>query len=222
VATLSPDERSLIVEQLQPGDPNANGVYGGTADPYRLIVPGDPTRSYLLQRLQGNVPGSPMPLANEPLSSAEIIALACWIEGVTDPDRIAVDAAIDYDDCATAAQFGGANPNSGHALGKNVQPIFNQFCAIPGCHGDNEPAAGLALTPGRSRASLLEASTQVPDIRRVEPGNPTHSYLIAKLTGAGTLVGRTMPITPDGKSGTLDDWQIDVVRAWIVAGAPED
>lgn len=222
VATLTLEERALIEDELQPGDPNENGVFGGTADPYRLIVPGDPTRSYLLQRLQGNVPGSPMPLANEPLSSAEIIALACWIEGVTDPDRVAVEAAIDYDDCATAAQFGGANPNSGHTLSKNVQPIFNRFCAVPGCHADDHPAAGLVLTPGRSRASLLEASTQVPGTHRVEPGNPTNSYLIAKLTGAGALIGRTMPITPDGESGALDDWRIEIVRAWIVAGAPED
>lgn len=221
-ATLTPDERALLEDELQPGDPNQNGVFGGTADPYRLIVPGDPARSYLLQRLQGNVPGSPMPLANEPLSSAEVIALACWIEGVDDPDRVAVAAKIDYDHCMTAAEFGGANPNSGHALGKNVQPIFNQFCAVPGCHADDYPAAGLALTPGRARADLLAESSQVPGVRRVEPGNPTNSYLIAKLTGAGTIVGRTMPLGPDGEPAALDDWRIEIVRAWIVAGAPED
>lgn len=220
--TLTPDERALLEDELQPGDPNQNDVYGGTADPFKLIVPGDPTRSYLLQRLQGNVPGSPMPLANEPLSSAEIIALACWIEGLTDPARVAVDAAIGYDDCMTAKSFGGANPDSGHSLSIDVQPIFNQFCAVPGCHTDDYPAADLALTPGRSRAGLLGESSQVPGTRRVEPGNPTNSYLISKLTGLGTIVGRTMPIGPDGEPAPLDDWRIEIIRAWIVAGAPED
>jgi len=220
--TLTPAERALLETDLQPGDPNQNGVFGGTADPFKLIVPGDPTRSYLLQRLQGSVPGSPMPLANAPLSAAEIVALACWIEGVADPDRVAVGAAIDYEHCATAASFGGANPHSGHALSANVQPIFNQFCALSGCHTAADAAADLVLTPGHARASLLAASTQVPITRRVEPGNPTNSYLITKLTGAGPLVGPTMPITPDGDPGTLDDWRIEVIRAWIVAGAPED
>jgi hypothetical protein len=221
-ATLTPDERALLETELQPGDPNQNGTFGGSADPFRLIVPGDPARSYLLQRLQGNVPGSPMPLANAPLSSAEIIALACWIEGLTDPARVAVDAPIDYDDCATAKSFGGANPDSGHSLSIDVQPILNQFCAVPGCHTDDYPAAGLVLTPGHSRASLLAESTQVPGTRRVEPGNPTNSYLISKLTGLGTFLGRTMPIGPDGEPVPLDDWRIEIIRAWIVAGAPED
>lgn len=221
-AALTPEERALVEDGIQPGDPNQDGVFGGTADPFRLIVPGDPARSYLLQRLQGSVPGSPMPLANEPLSSAEIVALACWIEGITDPAAVAVEAAIDYDDCETARTFGGADPDSGHALSKNVQPIFNQFCALSGCHDDAVAAAGLSLTPGRSRAQLLGESTQVPGTRRVEPGNPTSSYLIGKLTGTGTILGRTMPITPDGEPGMLEDWRIEIIRAWIVAGAPED
>lgn len=220
--TLTPDEKALVEEELQLGDPNQDGVFGGSEAPFRLIVPGDPARSYLLQRLQGNVPGSPMPLANEPLSSAEILALACWIEGITDPELIAVEAAIDYEHCRTAAEFGGGDPDSGHSLSNNVQPIFNQFCAVSGCHTDEAAAAGLVLTPGRSRASLLEASTQVPGTRRVEPGNPTNSYLIAKLTGIGQILGLVMPITPEGEPGMLEDWQLEIIRAWIVAGAPED
>lgn len=221
-ATLTPEEKALVEDEMELGDPNQDGVFGGVSDPFKLIVPGDPTRSYLLQRLLGNVPGSPMPLANEPLSSAEVIALACWIEGITDPARLAVEAAIDYDDCQTAADFGGPNPSSGHSLSNNVQPIFNRFCAIPGCHTEGSAQAGLVLTPGDARASLLDESTQVPGTRRVEAGNPTSSYLINKLTGSGKLLGHTMPITPEGEPGMLEDWQIEIVRAWIVAGAPDD
>lgn len=221
-AALTPEERALVEDDLVPGDPNQDGVFGGSADPFALIVPGDPRRSYLLQRLQGSVPGSPMPLANEPLRAAEVVALACWIEGLADAGLVAVDAPINYDDCETAEAFGAPDPSSGHSLSMNVQPIFNQFCALPGCHGEELPQAGLVLTPGRARASLLAGSTQVPGIPRVEAGNPTHSYLIHKLTGTGNIVGRTMPIGPEGAAGMLADWQIEIMRAWIVAGAPED
>jgi hypothetical protein len=31
-----------------------------------------------------------------------------------------------------------------------------------------------------------------------------------------------MPITPEGAPGRLADGEIEIVRAWIVAGAPED
>ena len=54
------------------------------------------------------VPGFRMPLANQPLSFDEYIALACWIQGLPPEagpaaaDR-AGDAPIDYDACAFAA-----------------------------------------------------------------------------------------------------------------------
>ncbi|MBL8945419.1 MAG: hypothetical protein JNK45_19800, partial [Myxococcales bacterium] len=84
-AMLPAEAKSLLEADVQAGDPNRDGVFGAGDDPFRLLLPGDPWKSYLLQRVQGNVPGSPMPLANQPLSSAEILALACWIEGAADP-----------------------------------------------------------------------------------------------------------------------------------------
>lgn len=83
------------------GDANRNGRYGAD-EPERsgaLIYPGSLEKSYLWGRLTGTVPGSRMPLANQPLSNAEYVALACWIE-LLDPDGepSALDT-IDYDAC---------------------------------------------------------------------------------------------------------------------------
>src|SRR5690606_28126186 len=125
--------------------------------------------------------------------------------GISDPELIAVEAPIRYDECRTAEAFGDADPGSGHALSLDVQPIFNARCAVAGCHDDGAAEAGLVLMPGRSRAQLLADSTQIPGTPRVEAGNPTNSYLINKLTGNGKLLGRTMPITHDGEPEMLED-----------------
>jgi hypothetical protein len=50
---------------------------------------------------------------------------------------------------------------------------------------------------------------------RVVPGDPAASYLIAKLTGVGMCSGSVMPKT----GGELSSAQIDIIRAWIGAGA---
>jgi hypothetical protein len=209
--------KTLLETELEPGDPNRDGEFGGTDDPYRLLLGGDPWKSYLLQRLQGNVPGSPMPLANEPLSSAEIIAIACWIEGAVDDEGASPYASIGYDDCEYAEAFGTTPTGSGSKFSENVQPILDTRCATPGCHGNVAPAAGLDLTEGKARDNLLLPSMQNPDIPRVTPGNPTNSYLITKLTGNGAM-GVQMPLGANPLSA--DD--IEVIRTWISYGAPDD
>ena len=78
------------------GDPNGNGQFGAD-EPWQLIAPGHPDRSYLLGRIVGEVPGSRMPLANAPLTDAEYVAIVCWIETIDDePDA---HDRIDYDAC---------------------------------------------------------------------------------------------------------------------------
>jgi hypothetical protein len=81
---------------VQGGDPNGNGIFGA-GQPWQLIAPGHPDRSYLVGRITGSVPGTRMPLANAALTAAEYVAIICWIETLDeDPDphdRIA------YDDC---------------------------------------------------------------------------------------------------------------------------
>lgn len=110
VLTVDPNDpyvvdfvRSMMRNTIA-GDANQNGVYGAD-EPERsgaLIYPGSLERSYWWGRLTGTVPGSRMPLANQPLSNAEYVALACWIEQL-DPDGepSALDT-IDYDRCEFA------------------------------------------------------------------------------------------------------------------------
>lgn len=222
-ADLPADAKTLLEDDIQPGDPNRDGVFGADEDPYRLLLPGDPWKSYLLQRLQGNVPGSPMPLANQPLSSAEIIAMACWIEGAAEPGGDLTDSAIDYDNCEYAAAFGETPTGSGSKFSENVMPIIGARCATAGCHGNVAPAAGLDLTPAVAYDNLMLASTQNPDVARVTPGNPTNSYLITKLNGNG-LMGLQMPLDPSNPSmsAPLSPDEIGIIRTWISYGAPND
>ena len=217
LSLLSAAELDLIETGLVGGDPNRNGIFGAD-EPYLEIDPGSPATSYLLQRLQGNVPGSPMPLANQPLSSAEVIALACWIESTGAPG--ASDdpwLEIDYDDCDFAQNFGGGATSGGHSLADDVQPIFDQSCAYAGCHGSVQPAADLDLTAGNAYDSLMRFSMQNPTQALVEPGNPTNSYLMTKLSDNG-VAGVQMP-----KNGeALDEVSVGIIRQWISEGAAND
>ncbi len=204
------------------GDLNRDGVFGADDEDsaMRELAPGNPWQSYLLQRVQGNVPGSPMPLANPPLSAAEIIALGCWIEGADQPDGQSADTVIDYDNCLYAADFGAPPDNSGATLSEHVQPIFDTACAFSGCHGSANPAAGLDLTAGKSRDSLLDtASTQVPMFDLVELGNPTNSYLVKKVRGADDIAEARMP--PEDYEA-LSESQLAAIKLWISYGAPDD
>ena len=213
------DDASLLETNVSYGDPNRDGVYGASMDePMLEIAPGDPWASYLLQRLQGNVPGSPMPLANQPLSASEVVAIACWIEGTADEGGAETDSVIDYDGCEYAAELTTPPDGGGATLSGHIQPIFDQSCAFAGCHSSNSPAAGLDLTAGKSRDAMLGVpATQAPDIPLVTALNPTNSYLMVKLTSAGTS-GSRMPVNGEH----LNESQLEIVRTWILQGAPDN
>ena len=210
---------AAVLGEVTPGDPNGDGVFGGSMeDAMQEIKPGDPWRSYLLQRLQGNVPGSPMPLANQPLSAAEVIAVACWIEGTADEGGAETNSVIDYDGCAYAAELATPPSGGGATLSGHVQPIFDQACAFAGCHSNATPAAGLDLTAGNSRDALLGvASMQNPEVPLVTAVNPTNSYLMTKVTGAG-VSGQQMPLNGEA----LNESQLEILRTWIIQGAPDN
>jgi hypothetical protein len=87
-----------LLAQIRDGDPNRDGIIG-SRDPWRLITPGRPERSYLVGRITGTVPGSRMPLANQALTDPEYVAIICWIEGLASSDPL---QPIDYDACRFA------------------------------------------------------------------------------------------------------------------------
>jgi hypothetical protein len=215
--TLDGSVHTLVEDDLRAGDPNRDGVLGAEEEQLHELEAGDPWGSYLLQRLQGNVPGSPMPLANVPLSAAEIVAMACWIEGADAPGGDSPYATIEYDGCQYAAEFGEPDPDSGATFSGHVQPILETRCAAAGCHGSVAPAADLDLTKDVARDNLFRSSTQNPELPLVTPGNPTNSYLMTKLTGDG-FAGKRMPLGAD----PLSQEELDIVRLWISYGAPAD
>jgi hypothetical protein len=59
------------------------------------------------------------------------------------------------------------------------------------------------------------ASSEVPSLQRVQPGNAENSYLVHKIEGRAA-VGARMPLG----GPPLSQANIDLIKQWIVAGAP--
>jgi hypothetical protein len=107
--------------------------------------------------------------------------------------------------------------------------IFNESCAVSGCHDSQSGAAELLLEPGAAYANLVNAppsnaAAAAAGWRRVavpapDAGDPATSFLLHKLTGdLAPGFGARMPL---GR-GRLDRALVDVVARWIAAGAPAD
>ncbi|HEX7153902.1 MAG TPA: hypothetical protein VF618_20600 [Thermoanaerobaculia bacterium] len=114
---------------------------------------------------------------------------------------------------------GGGDPVDPSATFTRVQnEVFTPTCALIGCHDPIGQQQGLVLTAGRAYAATVNVpSTQNPALRRVQPGDPTSSYLYRKITGAG-ISGERMP---QGLPA-LDEARLRLVRDWIRRGAPND
>jgi len=95
--------------------------------------------------------------------------------------------------------------------------VFSVNCAVPGCHGGAGTQQGLRLDPGFSYGSLINVqSPQDPTLIRVIPFNPDGSLIVRKLEGTQP-VGDRMP-----QGGPyLPQSTIDVIRQWILNGAPQ-
>lgn len=104
---------------------------------------------------------------------------------------------------------------------RNVKPIFDKNCAIPGCHSGRNPQAGMDLsTPFAPGVGAVGVSSQeVPTLLRIKPGDPEGSYLVHKIQGTQAQVGGfggRMPLTGPP---FLSDEEIQLIRKWIGQGA---
>lgn len=109
--------------------------------------------------------------------------------------------------------------------------IFNQSCAVSGCHDSNSftDAGGLLLEASAFPGNLINRTPINADadalgwkrITQIDAmtGDPATSYIVHKLTGdfPGPGFGDRMP---RGRP-KLDSTLIDVITLWIQAGAPD-
>lgn len=104
------------------------------------------------------------------------------------------------------------------SLAQDIVPVLTQRCVM--CHIPGAAQSGLDLYTNPWSAVVGVKSTQSP-LQMVEPGDPDKSYLYLKLTGAHLAAGGSggpMPLPP----GQLDAGQIELIRAWIAQGAPNN
>lgn len=95
--------------------------------------------------------------------------------------------------------------------------VFAKSCAFSTCHKGASPAGGLALDGPAYENLVGVAATGAPGKKRVVPGDPDNSYIVEKMTKAKPQSGEQMPPT-----APLSDEKIEMIRAWIEAGAEND
>jgi len=102
-----------------------------------------------------------------------------------------------------------------------VQPIFTGNCTFSGCHIGSSPAEGMSLGAGQTFGSVVNVvARELPSMNRVTPNQPDNSYLVHKIQGTHLNVdvggsGSRMPLN----RSPLSQSDIDLIRAWIQAGA---
>ena len=96
--------------------------------------------------------------------------------------------------------------------------VFDAYCTS--CHNENA-LGGLDLSADVSYGNLFEADSVSSDLWRVMPGDEQRSYLYAKVAAhvddSILISGGMMP-----PSGPLPAELLELLRLWIVNGAPED
>jgi hypothetical protein len=128
--------------------------------------------------------------------------------------------------CEPAVLSGGCDPTvlfSG-TFDRIQRQVFNQSCAVSGCHDSQTLAGGMTLEAGTAHGSLVDVAPNNlaaanAGWRRVASGDAATSFIFHKLTGdlPDASYGERMP---RGKP-KLDQQLIDIIELWIAAGAPE-
>jgi hypothetical protein len=119
-----------------------------------------------------------------------------------------------------------AQPPGSPSFKRDIVPLFSAKCAF--CHMKEGPDAGLILEPRFAYTMIVGVPSTESPLKRVEPGQPERSYLLLKMQNRQREVGGSgnkMPVFPGGVGfGNLSATpsEIELVRAWIVAGASDN
>jgi hypothetical protein len=102
--------------------------------------------------------------------------------------------------------------------------IFNNNCALSGCHDSQTMTGGMLLEVGAAYTQIVGVTPHNPVAagmgwERIFPNDPTMSFMYHKITGdLGPGLGSRMPLGRPQLPANL----IDIMRLWIEAGAPMD
>ena len=96
----------------------------------------------------------------------------------------------------------------------DVQPIFNSSCT--GCHFTGSVAPD--LTAANAYAAIVGITSTCNSLKYVNPNSPSTSFLLQKMDGTQGACGASMPFG----SAILPQATRDIIRHWILAGAPNN
>lgn len=100
------------------------------------------------------------------------------------------------------------------------EQIFTPKCALSSCHAGGAPQEGMSLEPGKVQASTFNVTAVESTLKRINPGDPDQSYLVAKIEGRARAVGGSGGRMPLGYP-PLSHAEIQLVRDWITStGVP--
>jgi polyvinyl alcohol dehydrogenase (cytochrome) len=173
-------------------------------------------------KTKGTITSAPVPVNGAVYFGSGLTYIVGW------PDRTMHALAID------GVRVGGedpdaATPDAGHAPGTfssiYEQLISGQGCASVFCHG---ASAGNLLLASKAQAymNLVGVAAKGPacgiiGMKRVDPGRPDTSLLLDKIAHSTPSCGGVMPPSEDGGT-TVPEELLMQVRAWILAGAPNN
>jgi hypothetical protein len=180
-------------------------------------------------RLEGPFPGDVCKSAKKQI---KIVTLSTFQGGKlykdTDKLKLTCDPPVP---CEPRVIFGDPDapimPDPSGGTFKRIQKqIFNQSCALSGCHDSQTHQNEMVLEEGSAYAAIADVTpyNQVAAGRgrkRIDAANASSdtSFMYHKLTGDldDKLLGERMP----RDRGKLDQFLIDIVKLWIEAGAPQ-
>lgn len=150
-------------------------------------------------------------------------AAACFAFDANADGRVAIDELMRAVKGALHGCARAPTPTRPPASFRQIQDqIFTPKCAVTACHAAPRGVNDLVLSEGFAYDELVRVEPFIDAARRagllrVDPGRPENSFLLIKLTGPPPDQGSRMPLPP---AAALSGAEIDLVRDWILQGAP--
>lgn len=164
-----------------------------------LVEIGDLYGSYLALKILDDpeISGEPMPLGGID-SHYEVGLILSWIAGIEIPDKVAPPP-----------------PPTEVTFAEDVLPLLNDNCSGGSCHDPDGGGASVWVLDGESTYDALVDADHGPrkliDGENQDLGN---SQVWLSVTDTG---GIPMPLSRP----PLDGYELQIIRDWILAGAPE-